>query len=101
MTTRLWPLLLGFSIWALAFIALYAVQSLGCTWLWPETIHRLILVGIWLAATGLLAGTMLYLRAKPVVADRPIRRAGIAATAASIAATAITFFPTLFVSLCV
>ena len=42
MTRALRPLLLGFLIWCLAFVALYAVQALGCTWAWPEATHRLI-----------------------------------------------------------
>ncbi|UXN74058.1 hypothetical protein N8D56_01650 [Devosia sp. A8/3-2] len=38
----------GFSLWALAFVMLYALQALGCAYGWPQ--HRLILVGAYLLA---------------------------------------------------
>ncbi|MCW5721064.1 MAG: hypothetical protein KIS86_07975 [Devosia sp.] len=100
MIRPLWPLLAGFSLWALAFIGLYAVQALGCVWSWPEGPHRGALVTIWLATLVVLGALLVFQARKRGPGKTPASMMGIAATIAAIAATIVTFFPVLFSSLC-
>jgi len=96
----LWPLLLGFAIWCVAFVALYAMQALGCIWGWPEGTHRLVLVAIWGASIGILGLVLLLLWRRPQTMPASVRRAGILITTAATAATCVTFFPVTFATLC-
>ena len=50
MTRTLWPLLTGFILWALAFIALYALQYMGCFVTWDPVHHRAALIGVYMLA---------------------------------------------------
>lgn len=101
MTGKLWPLMLGFSIWALAFVALYALQALGCAWGWPEGPHRLVLIAVWLATLMLLAAALWWQRKGATGADATIRRAGLIGSAAALAATVLAYFPVTFATMCV
>lgn len=100
MIGKLWPLLAGFTIWLSGFAALYAVQALGCVWTWPEPWHRTLLIAM---ATSIVVALVVLLvwqgrsRQSPL---QPLETAGIALTAAAIAASAITFAPALFSSIC-
>lgn len=93
------PLLSGFAIWALAFVALYALQALGCAWGWPEGAHRTALVSMWLTTIGGLAMLLLAQR-KRATPEGALRRSGTIITLAAIAATVATYFPVTFVALC-
>ncbi|KKB83699.1 hypothetical protein VW29_13460 [Devosia limi DSM 17137] len=101
MIGKLWPLLIGFCIWAAAFVGLYGLQALGCVWGWPEALHRGVLVGV---CVFTLAVLLVLLRwqfraytANPVAIDR----AGLWLTVAAILASVVIFVPSLFLSLCV
>ena len=99
MNRALWPLLAGFTLWSVAFVALYALQALGCLGHWDKAIHRLVLVGCYAAFLLGLAATLIWQRR--TAGDDIIARIGIWATIAALAATAVIFAPTLFVTLCV
>lgn len=99
MIRPLWPLLAGFTIWALGFVALYTVQGLGCAWGWPASSHRLAIIFTGVIALAALAASFLIQRRFPET--QPFQQAGLWATLAASAATIIIFAPALFVSLCV
>ena len=92
-------LLIGFVIWSVAFVAIYGLQALGCYWSWDPALHRLVLVGAWLAFTAALSVVLLMqLRQTNRTA---LQHAGLWATLASLGATIVVFAPALFVSACV
>lgn len=43
---------LGFIIWSLAFVTLYATNAIGCAFGWDQSVQRAVLVGISLAFLG-------------------------------------------------
>jgi len=100
MIGTLWPLLAGFTIWLSGFAMLYAIQALGCLWFWPEPWHRTLLIAM---AIGIIVALVILLawqnrnRRSPLQA---LDTAGLALTALAIAASAITFAPALFSSIC-
>lgn len=98
MIRNLWPLLVGLAIWAAAFLGLYSIQALGCVWVWPAFWHRTILVAIALGSVLALTGTLFW---QLNGSSQSLRTIGVRLTAAAIAASVVTFMPTLFVSLCV
>ena len=100
MIRGLWRLLISFSIWALAFVALYAVQALGCQWGWPEGLHRTVLASIWVA-TAVALGVVLVVLSRGRGIEPRLRLAGIGLTWAALAATALAYFPLAFVSVCI
>jgi hypothetical protein len=59
MIRHLWPLLAGFTLWALAFILLYALQYLGCYFGWAPAAHRTALVVGYVMSIAALAGALL------------------------------------------
>lgn len=103
MNRTLWPLLASYGIWAVAFVVIYAVQALGCAWAWPPIEHRVALLAIYLGTLIILA-LLLIKQVRDARHQEPIprlQRATIIATASAIAASAITFAPTLFASACI
>jgi hypothetical protein len=104
MIRRLWPLLVGFAIWGVAFNALYALQYLGCHFSWAPATHRIALIAGYAVFVALLAGTLAFQFArvrKTVNAATLMDQIGIGATAAALAATAFNFAPTLLASACI
>lgn len=101
MIRKLWPLLLGFTIWALAFVALYTLQALGCLLHWPEFWHRALLIALAIATIAALAALLISQRRTASTASPPIQTTSQALTLAAIAASIVTFAPVLFVSACV
>lgn len=97
MIRKLWPLLIGFTIWSLAFLTLYSVQALGCVWGWPGQWHRLLLVAI-ASATLLVLVAMLLWQVR--IGPKRFSAAAMMLTAAATAASALTFAPVLFVTIC-
>ena len=97
---QLWPLGIGFGIWAVAFIALYAAQALGCLNAWPEAVHRAVLLAIWVATLAMLGLALLRQWRQPPHHQPAIRRAGLWCTIAAAAASLATYLPVTFVSLC-
>jgi len=97
MNRTLWPILLGFSLWATGFVALYAVQHLGCFWGWPPAVHRTVLVLFY--AAGLAALGALLIRQRQTAGSH-LGAIAVTLTVAALAASAITFAPALFISAC-
>lgn len=97
MIRRLWPLLMGFTVWALAFLAIYSLQALGCVWGWPAPMHRAVLVSSVGLTIALLVATLIWQSRTP---SAEFRWAGLALTSAAIGASVITFGPVSFVTLC-
>ncbi|SEP64224.1 hypothetical protein SAMN05428969_0273 [Devosia sp. YR412] len=100
MIAKLWPLLIGFTIWAVAFVALYAMQALGCTWAWQPSWHRLILVATMLATMAALSGMLVLQLRRAKLAPSTIERAGVTLTATTLPITLVMFAPVTFLSLC-
>lgn len=98
MIGKLWPILIGFGIWAAAFVMLYAVQGLGCALGWPESNHRAVLLAIWIASVSALG--MLLLWQWRLRADGKLSAIALPATLAAKAATIVTCFPVTFATLC-
>lgn len=102
MIRHLWPLVIGFSFWALAFVGIYSLQYLGCNLGWESTAHRASLIVAYVSATGALVLMLLFQiararRRQPTALDQ----FGPAATTAALAATVVTFAPTLVASTCI
>ena len=100
MIRNLWPLLAGFTIWAIAFALLYALQALGCVLSWPQFWHRALMVTI--AGATILVLALVLLRQLSMQKSDPgaLSSIGAALTLAAGVATALTFSPTLFVAIC-
>jgi len=101
-TGVLW-LAAGFTLWSVAFVALYALQGLGCAYDWPEALHRGLLIAGF-AVTLLAHGGLVML------ARRQNASAGVAnfvfeigwlTSLAALVAAGLVYAPILFTSLCV
>lgn len=102
MIRHLWPLLVGFSFWALAFVAIYALQYLGCFQGWTQATHRASLIVFYFAAVGALVFVLMFQLAwTRRQLSTTLHRLGFAATTAALGATIFTFAPTLVASACV
>jgi hypothetical protein len=100
---QLWPILIGFAMWGVAFNALYALQFLGCHFDWTPTAHRVALVASYAVSVASLAGILAFqfaLLRRRGNAVTLMHRIGLGATAAALAATAFNFAPTLVASAC-
>ena len=103
MIRRLWPLLVGFALWGVAFNALYALQFLGCHFDWAPAAHRIALIAGYAVSVALLGGTLALQFAiirKRAVAVTLMDQIGLGATTSALAATALNFAPTLLASAC-
>lgn len=102
MTRALWPILTGFTLWAIAFVALYSLQYLGCYFGWDATTHRAALIAAYGLTLALLAALlrfqMVSMRRQQSVTA--IERIGIGTTITALASAAIIFAPTLVISAC-
>lgn len=98
------PLLLaaGFSIWASAFVVLYGVNAIGCAFTWSQSLQRgglLILLALHLAALAWLTWRCWQQR-RTTGAAGFVQAVGFGATLAALAATLLTFSPSLILTLC-
>ena len=88
----------GFSLWALAFVVLYALQALGCAYSWPQ--HRLILISAYLLA--ILAMAWLAWATPHWTGDKGVLPiAAKWANRAALAATILILLPVSFASACI
>ena len=101
----LFHLIAGFALWAVAFIALYALQALGCRYGWgavdlgPIDLHRAVLVaayGLVLASASVL---VIYAWRRPSLGF--LSDIGRYLNLAALVASAVIFAATLGVSTCV
>lgn len=96
-------LIAGFSLWAVAFVALYALQALGCRWGWDGGVLRLVLVAAFavvLVAQGWIALRLRAGSAGPEPAPFLLRAGYWGSVAAFVSAT-LVFGPVLFASACI
>ena len=92
-------LLSGFTVWSLAFVALYALQALGCAFGWPN--HRLVLIAAYVASLIPLAWLAI---GKPFGAREPTTTLSTAAmwsNRAALGSGILVFAPVTFVSACI
>lgn len=109
--TGLMPLIAGFTIWSLGFVALYGLNAVGCAMGWhvlgsdPFTPQRLMLVAVFLATlagVGALAFAQgRQVRMHPQGREALILRAGYWASLAALASTLFTFAPVFVLSTCI
>lgn len=102
----------GFVIWSVAFVTIYSLHGIGCASGWdaimvgPTSLQRLVQVLLWLAFLPPLLVLALWLRRFRQKSARDASRRWLAlvgeATAwAGLAATLITFAPTITASVCI
>lgn len=92
-------LVAGFTIWAVAFVALYALQALGCAAGWGAW-HRPVLVGGYLASLLPLAALSLGRGEASEEPASPLSVAALWANRAALGAGVLVFLPVTFASLC-
>lgn len=91
-----WALIAGFTLWAFAFVALYALQALGCAYGWPQ--HRPILILAYLVSLVAMGGLVLWTERGRKAGT--LVQAAIWANRAALASTALIFLPVFFTSPC-
>lgn len=122
-----WLLLIGFTVWTLAFCVMYAAHALGCWFglheiaFGPISVHRAVLIALFAFMLLVLGVLALQIRraAREDARYRDARgqareaaaagdevaqfllRAGFVATIAALAATLFSFAPVLALSACV
>jgi hypothetical protein len=101
---RLLPLVTGFTLWASAFVSLYGVNAIACRFAWPRPFHRGILL-LLLALHLVVLGWMTLRcwrrrRSQQDVRAAFIESVGLGLTIAALAATLLTFAPSLVLSTC-
>ena len=111
-TVDLALLFAGFTLWAAAFVTLYALLSLGCAWRWetvalgPVSQQRAALVGVWLAYAGAAAALAVWTRSRArrlADAGDPstfLARASFWTNGVAFGATVLNFLPVLTLSTC-
>lgn len=101
----------GFSLWAIAFVVLYAMLSVGCAFGWDEAgvvlglslqrLQLLLLIGIFLALhVALVIRLSVRQRRSGAATDRFLRSAARLAAIAALAASLFTYFGAVFLTTC-
>lgn len=91
---------LPLTAWLAGFSALYALQGLSCSRLWPEALPaRPALLLAWGFAV-LLQGALLWLVRRDPSPSPTLRATGVALAAAALVATLWTLAPVAFASAC-
>lgn len=97
------PLLMlvaGFTIWATAFILLYALQALGCAYGWGSA-HRPVLIGAFVMCLAPLAALAFWPAPTTTASSPGLFRASRWANRAALGAGVLTYAPVLFATACV
>lgn len=100
----LW-LVAGFIVWSSAFVALYAVNAIGCAFGWAEWAQRVTLLGLLLLHAAILVWMLVHLRHK--LSDvgtgqaRLFFQMGLALTLVALVSTIAVFVPSAFATLCI
>ncbi|MEM5294188.1 hypothetical protein VSR82_07575 [Burkholderia sp. JPY481] len=102
---RLWWLAVGFTIWCLAFVILYALHAIGCAFAWPAGPLRASLAIILLLHLVALGWLWRY---RAVTRDPGPERISsfmhtvvVSTLIAALVASVITFGPALLLTTCV
>lgn len=102
--SRLLLLVIGFIVWSVAFIALYAVNAIGCGFGWDSTVQRAVLIGLLALHAailgGLTFGIVRHLRTRRTEPGRMLACTGLGLTVAALISTLFVFAPSLFASMC-
>ncbi len=104
---RLGLLVAGFCIWALAFIALYAVNAIGCRFEWSPAIQRGALLAMLFVHLIVLASLTVWTAARwrrmreSITAPAALLEyLGLGTTLAAFGATVFVLAPAAAISLC-
>lgn len=92
----------GFTLWAGAFVGLYALQALGCYWGWDGAVHRLALISVFAVVVAAQGWIVLRLR-RDNGGPEPapfLQRVGYWGSVAALVSAALIFLPVLFASPC-
>lgn len=101
----------GFANWSVAFVTLYGLHGIGCAHGWdavsigPTNLQRLVQVALWLAFLSPIIVLALWQRQRRQHPENDTSRRWVALVGetlawAGLAATLITFAPTLTASVC-
>ena len=103
---RLWWLAAGFGVWCSALVFLYALQAIGCVFVWPAGTLRTSLVIVLLA--HLVVGGWMWRNFAKAEPDPAYGQTGnflhaaiVWTTIAAFVATVLTFGPPLFLATCI
>ena len=104
---RLLWLVAGFLVWAHAFVALYAVNAVGCAFTWPPTLQRgalWLLLVLHLIALGWIVARFWRRYHASQEAPRPapfVAYVGLGVASVAWLSTLFSLAPSFFVSLCI
>ncbi|ALA16852.1 MULTISPECIES: hypothetical protein [Chelatococcus] len=110
-TVLLLSLAAGFGLWAVAFVVLYAMLSVGCAFGWDrgslvlglslQRLQLLLLLGIFLALhVALVVGLKARQSRADAATDRFLRSAARLAAIAALAASVFTYFGAVVLTTC-
>jgi hypothetical protein len=91
-------LVAGFTIWSVGFVALYALQALGCAFGWPQ--HRAILIGAYVVSLLPLIWLAMMKTVREGEPATSLSVAALWANRAALASGVLVFLPVTFVSAC-
>lgn len=98
---------LGFTAWAAAFVALYAINAVGCAFAWPQGVQRGVMVGLTAIACIAMVGVAIWSvrhwrRMTRASQPAPMLTAvGALGSLAALAATGFVFAPSFYASMCI
>lgn len=105
----LFPILAGFTLWSVGFVALYGLQGLGCAYGWSSgdiaamDLHRLVLVATYavvVAGGGFLVWRSWRARRGAAGPHRMIEWVGLALNVSALGASIFVFTPLFGTSAC-
>ncbi|WP_196258494.1 hypothetical protein [Pelagibacterium limicola] len=98
-------LVIGFIVWSIAFIALYAVNAIGCEFGWNQRFQRTVLVGLFVVHALFLAWfarqNYRYLLAADAEPRKMIAYTGFGLTVAALGSMIFVLAPSLFITMCI
>lgn len=105
-------LIAGFTIWAVAFVVIYAIFSVGCRFGWqsisiagPVSLQQVVLALLFIIAViAAVAVIVIFRRRSARSHTRPrifLERVGLVAGWAALVSTIVTFGPIFFLSSCI
>lgn len=105
---RILLIVIGFIVWSSGFVALYAVNAIGCAFGWPAPLQRGILLVLFALHAAALAGfchwSWTRWRRLERGAEKPARTLeylGLGTGLAALAATLFVLAPALVISMCI
>lgn len=103
--SRVLLLAIGFIVWSAAFVALYAINALGCAFGWDGAFQRAVLMAVFAAHALSLVWFIItvtrLLRRAETEPERMLAYAGLGLAFAAFASTVFVAAPATFVSMCI